>query len=81
MYNIWLKSAVSRAMAWKYTFHEGVSTISSLQTNTDTFANSADPDEPSHPGLHYLPLCCLFLTETPICNNESVQIQTWESSC
>ena len=35
-------------------------TLSSLQTNTDTFANSADLDEtarnePSHVDLHYLP--------------------------
>ena len=37
-------------------------TLSSLQINTDTFANSADPDEmaryePSHQDLHCLPLC------------------------
>ena len=38
-----------------------VLTLSSLQTSTDTFANSADPDEtahkePSHQDLHCLPL-------------------------
>ena len=37
-------------------------TLSSLQINTDTFANSADPDEmahnePSHQDLHCLPFC------------------------
>ena len=37
-------------------------TISFLQTNTDIFANSEDPDEtarnePSHQDLHYLPFC------------------------
>ena len=45
-------------------------THSTLQTKTDTCANSEDPDEtardePSHPDLH-----CLPLSETPICINE-----------
>ena len=36
--------------------------LSSLKINTDTFANSVDPDEtarnePSHQDLHCLPLC------------------------
>ena len=40
----------------------GKLTLSSLQTNTDAFANSADPDkiahnEPSHQELHCLPVC------------------------
>ena len=41
----------------------------SLQTNKDTFANSADPDEtaryePSHLDLHCLLFTDWFLTET-----------------
>ena len=48
-----------------------VLTLSSLQTNTDTLANSAVPDEmphnePSHQDLHCLLLCHWFLTEKPI---------------
>ena len=40
-------------------------TLSALQTNTDTFANSADPDEtariePSHQDLHCLPFSYLL---------------------
>ena len=41
--------------------------LSALQTNTDTFANSVDPDEtahhePSHQDLHCLPFCSGFTT-------------------
>ena len=48
--------------------------------HTDTFANSADPDEtalnkPSHQDLH----CLQFLTEAPICNIGCVQMQRWKS--
>ena len=48
-------------------------TFSSLQSNTDIFANSVDPDktgcnEPSNQGL-----CYSLLTETTICNNGCVQ--------
>ena len=44
-------------------------TLSSLQTNMDTFVNSVDPDEtahnePSHQDLHCLPFYYLLLTET-----------------
>ena len=44
--------------------------LSSLENNTDTVANSADPDEtarnePSHQDLHCLPLCYWCLTEPP----------------
>ena len=47
----------------------GHSTLSSLQTNTDTFANSEDLDETahyqlSHLDLHCLPFCYWLLTET-----------------
>ena len=59
-------------------------TVPSLQTNTDTFANSVDPDEMarnkwSHQDLHGPPFCSWFLTETPICNNGCVQTQRWKS--
>ena len=42
-----------------------VLTISSLQTNRDTFANNVDPDgtahnQPSHLDLHCLPFCFFF---------------------
>ena len=55
-----------------------------LQTNTDTFANSADPDEtvsnePSHQDLHCLPFCLWFLTKTPIVKNGLDQIRRWKS--
>ena len=36
---------------------------------------------PSHQDLHCLPFCYWFLTEPPICNNESVQIQGWKNPC
>ena len=57
---------------------------SDLQITTDTFANSADPDEtarngPSHLDLHCLPFCYWILTGTPTCNNGYVQIQRWKS--
>ena len=53
-------------------------TFSALQTSTDTFANSADPDEtaryePSHQDLHCLPFYHLVLTVIPIRNNGCVQ--------
>ena len=40
-------------------------TLSALQTNTSTFANSVDPDEmahyePSHQDLHCLPFCFIL---------------------
>ena len=40
----------------------GTLTLSTLQTKTDAFANSVDPDEtacnePSHQDLHCLPFC------------------------
>ena len=59
-------------------------TLSSLQTNTDTFANSADPDEtahnePSHQDLQCLPCSYRYLSQTPICNNGCVQTQRWKS--
>ena len=49
-------------------------TLSSLQTRTDTFANSLDPNEtarnePSHPDLHSLPFCFGFCAYTPTFNN------------
>ena len=64
-------------------FWEGL-TYSSLQTNTDTFANSADPDEMaynelSHWDLHCFPFCYLFLTKTPICDNGCTRIFFSES--
>ena len=64
-------------------FWEGL-TYSSLQTNTDTFANSADPDEMaynelSHWDLHCFSFCYLFLTKTPICDNGCTWIQRWKS--
>ena len=66
----------------KYQMYTIPLTLSSLQINTDSFANSADPDEtcnkPSHPDPHCLPFCYWFLTETPICNNGCVQIQRWK---
>ena len=51
---------------------------------TDTFANSADPDEtahnePSHQDLHCLPFCYRVLTETPVCNSGCIQIWRWKS--
>ena len=60
-------------------------TFSSLQTNTDSFANSADPYEtaqyePSHQDLHSAILLLIF-TETPICNNGCVQSKRWKSPC
>ena len=44
-------------------------TLSSQQSNTYTFGNSADPDEmalnePSHQDLYCLQFCYSFLTET-----------------
>ena len=44
---------------------------------TNIFANSADPDEPSH---QYYAVChsVLILTATPIWNNGSDQIQRWK---
>ena len=59
-------------------------TLSSLQTNADTFANSADPDETarnelSHQVLHCLLFCFRVLTQTPICSNGFVLIQKWKS--
>ena len=48
--------------------------LSSIQTNTDTFTNSVDPDE--------MAICHSvfdFLTETPICSNGCVQIKRWKS--
>ena len=57
--------------------------LSSLQTNTDTFANSADPDETAPTkrlirNRHCLPFSVIE-TKTPICNNWCVQIQIWKS--
>ena len=48
------------------------------------FENSIDPDEmvhnePFHQDLHCLPFCYWFLTESPFCISEYVQIQGWES--
>ena len=59
-------------------------TVSSLQTNMKIFAKSVDPDQTAHnelsqEDLHCLPFCNYFLSETPIQNNESVQIQRWKS--
>ena len=59
-------------------------TFSSMQTNTDAFVNSADPDETpynesSHQDLHCFQSCYWFVTEIPICNNGCVQIQRWKS--
>ena len=58
-------------------------TLTSLQTKTVTFANSADPDkmahiEPSCLDLHCLPFCW-FMVDTPICNNGCAQNQRWKS--
>ena len=49
-------------------------TLTSLQTQTDTFANSVDPNktarnEPSHPDLHSLPFYFGFCAYTPIFDN------------
>ena len=54
-----------------------------LPEQNNVFAKRVDPDEtahhePSHLDLHYLPFCFDFLTETPILNNGSVQIQSWK---
>ena len=38
---------------------EDLLTLSFLQTKTDTFANSADPDETAHTELYHLDLHCL----------------------
>ena len=45
--------------------YDNALTLTSLQTCTDTFANSADPDktaryEPSHQDQHCLPFCFFF---------------------
>ena len=60
--------------------------LSSLQTSSDTFANSADPDEtardePSYQDIHDIPFCLIFFTETPICNNGCVRVQRLNSPC
>ena len=57
--------------------------LSTLQTNTETYANSADPDEtarnePSHQDLHCLPFCFSVYTETPLFNEGPAQIQRWK---
>ena len=57
-------------------------TLSTLQTRTDTFANSVDPDEmaynePSHLDLHCLPFCSCFITNT--LQNGHARIQRWMS--
>ena len=49
-----------------------------MQTKTDTFAKSVDPDEMAHNDLHCLPVCFWLLTGTPIWNSEQVQIQSWK---
>ena len=51
-------------------------TISSLQTNTDTFRNRTDPDETACLPFSYW---FSYLTETTICNNRCVQIQRLKS--
>ena len=53
--------------------------LSVLQTDTNTNANSVDPDEtayyePSHQDLHCLPVCSVY-RQTPICNNRHIQIR------
>ena len=51
-------------------------TLTSLKTNTDTFINSADPDETSR--LLRIHIVCNFVivfTQTLIYNNRCVQIQ------
>ena len=58
--------------------------LSSLQTNAGIFLNSADPEEtarnePSHQDLHSFQSCYWFVTETPICDNGSVQIKKQKS--
>ena len=55
---------------YDYSF-TGWLTISSLQTKTCTFVNSAE--------LHCFKSCYWFLTQAPICNNGCVQIQRWKS--
>ena len=45
--------------------------LSSLQTSSDTFANSADPDEtardePSYQDIHDLPFCLIFFLLKPL---------------
>ena len=55
-----------------------VLTLSILQINPDSCANSVAPDEtarnePSHQDLHCLSVCFEFLTD--ICNNGNAQIQ------
>ena len=57
--------------------------LSTLQTNTDPYVNSVDPDEtaryePSHQDLHCVPFWFLMKTETPIFNNGYVQILSWK---
>ena len=57
------------------------STISSLQTNTDIFDKSADPDEMAHQDLHCLSFSYWILTQIPICNNDCVRLPRWKSPC
>ena len=56
--------------------------LSSLQSNTDIFVNSADPDETArnHQDLPCLPFHYWFLTETPICDNGCVHFSEVEES-
>ena len=57
-------------------------TFSTLQTNTDIFANSADPDATSRFIRIYIVrefAIVLFFTQTPNCNNGCVQMQIWKS--
>ena len=53
--------------------------LSSLLTNINTFANSADPDKRAFSsGSTLFVILLLILIEIPICNNECVQIQRWK---
>ena len=61
-------------------------TLTSLKTNTNTFANSEDADEmdDNEPMIRIYTVCCYYfffflLLETPICNNECVIIQRRKS--
>ena len=75
-------------MQWSHTFIQAKPplklTLSTLQTNANILANSADPEETahhelSHQDLHCLLFCYRFFTPTPISNNGCVQKQWWKS--
>ena len=61
----------------------GTLTLSTLQTKTDAFANSVDPDEtacnePSHQDLHCLPFCFLVFYLHPHLQQWTCPVQSWK---